>query len=260
MKITNTISTLAFVLLAAVAKASIAEEEPDLITRSFGNGDSSSLEVQAKSEATKALSLRGSKTNVELPPIPPIHPVHTATVIYSSMMDPDGSRTYRRDINLPCDHGLLVFNVGPSSDQLPYHWDVYADAYIWSDNGGLCILYPTYTAYQVSSHGPFWRPGYDPTTVKFTNLLPQVNAMHQISSRLVGPPEGAPQHTKEINAKRGGDYAIVAKGDFYDVAYYQRLKAFVNSWEPDGHRPHNDEFGGLDWDGILESEQVTETQ
>lgn len=272
MKISKTISTLAVVLMAAAAKASVTEEETGskgIITRSFGNGDFASLQaLPTKSEeqespaasSSSSSSLRGG-SGVALRPIPPIHPVHTATVIYSSMMDPDGSRTYRRDINLPCDNGLLVFNVGPSSDALPYHWDVYADAYIWSDNGGLCILYPTYTAYQVSSHGPFWRPGYDPTTVKFTNLLPQLSAMHQISSRLVGPPEGAPQHTKEINPKKGGDYAIVTKGDFYDVGYYQRLKAFVNSWAPDGHRPHNDEFGWMDWDGILQNtEPVTETQ
>lgn len=184
--------------------------------------------------ATVASSLRGQPASLELPPIPPIHPVHTGEVDYSSVMDADGTVIYRRDIEAPCDYGMLVFSIGPSSDDLPYPFDLYADAYLWSDNGGLCILYPTYRGYQVSQYGPFWRPGYDPTAVRFGDLVDGFTHMHKISSRMLVPPSGAPQHSQEINRDKAGDYVIMAKHNFYSIDYYKRLQAFVHSWGPNG--------------------------
>lgn len=246
MRTTTNITSLVVFLWATIAKASAATEE-GFLTRHFGEGDFPLLEFEfellptsEKEEiATASTMLRGKDYN--FPPIPPIHPVHTGSAQYSSGMDSDGTITYRRDINAPCDYGILIFNIGPSADDLPYHWDVYADAYIWSDNGGLCILNPTYTGFQVSHDGPFWRPGYDPTTVKFKDLVNRFTHMHRISSRMLGPEDGAPNHTNEINHKKGGDYVMMTKGDFYNVDYYQRLKAFVNSWGPNGYEPNVDE-------------------
>lgn len=252
MKTSTTITSLVVLLLTTITQAA---EDTGLKRLHFGEdgGDLSLLHLEAKPQTSN--SLRGNsdsnslENSLELPPIPPIHPHHTGVAHYSSTMDADGTIIYRRDIRTPCNNGLLVFNVGPSKDEMPYHWEVYADAYIWSDNGGLCILYPEYTAFQLSQYGPFWRKGIDPTTVTFTNLIDDFHVMHRISSRMLGPPEGAPEHTKQINHEKGGDYVMMFKGDFYDVGYYQRLKAFVNSWGPDGWGPHHEQEGWMILDG-----------
>jgi len=257
MRATTAITSLAIFLFAITAKTSASEEDNAVSTvdteegfsaLQFGEGDFPLLEllpIEIEKDAQPAndavsSSLRGnSKDSLNLPPIPPIHPIHDGAVVYSSMMEADGTITYRRDIHAPCDNGMLLFNVGPSKDELPYHYDLYGDAYLWSDNGGLCILYPTYTGYQTSTYGPFWRPGMDPTTVKFTNLIAQFKAMHRISSRVLAPKDGAPDHSKEINRNRAGDYIIMAKHDFYTIDYYKGLKAFVNSWGPNGWKPED---------------------
>lgn len=209
-----------------------------------------------KPPATVASSLRGHPASLDVPPIPPIHPVHTGEVDYSSVMEADGTVIYRRDIEAPCDYGMLVFNIGPAGDDLPYPFDLYADAYLWDDNGGLCILYPTYRGYQVSQYGPFWRPGYDATTVKFGDLVEGFKHMHKISSRMLVPQSGAPQHAQQINRDKAGDYVIMAKHNFYDIDYYKRLKAFVNSWGPNGWTPEDDENHQ---DGWVVSDHTTTT-
>lgn len=174
-------------------------------------------------------------------------------------MEADGTVIYRRDIEAPCDYGMLVFNIGPSSDDLPYPFDLYADAYLWSDNGGLCILYPTYRGYQESQYGPFWRPGYDPTMVKFGDLENRFTHMHRISSRMLVPQSGAPQHSQEINRDKAGDFVIIAKGNFYSIDYYKRLQAFVHSWGPDGWTPGGGD-GESDPDGwVVLDHTVTAT-
>jgi hypothetical protein len=61
-------------------------------------------------------------------PIPPIHPKHYAVISYSSAMDPSAKVQYRRDITVPCDHGMLVFSVGLAKDEMPYTYEVYNDA------------------------------------------------------------------------------------------------------------------------------------
>mmetsp|Transcript_13465 Transcript_13465/g.31111 ORF Transcript_13465/g.31111 Transcript_13465/m.31111 type:complete len:280 (-) Transcript_13465:348-1187(-) len=211
-------------------------------------------------EVQKQQQLRGGKSNnngnnngnnsnnnhnLGFPPIPPIHPRHTGSVQYSSVLDENNVVTYRRDIHAPCDYGMLVFNVGPSRDDLPYDYDLYGDAYLWSDNGGLCILYPTYTGYQVSTTGPFWSPGYDPSAVRFGDLTPGVDHMHRISSRILVPPGDAGRnHQRTIDRKRAGDYVIMAHHDFYDINYYKVLKDYVNKWKTgDDTADDNDNSG-----------------
>ena len=234
----------------------------DLQIKSIAADGVSDLEqdvAKASSSSSSSSSLRGGsidarqKDNIdeglELPPIPPFHPVHTGQVHYSSVMDADGTVTYRRDIEAPCDYGMLVFNIGPASDDLPYLYDVYADAYLWSDNGSLCVLYPTYTGYQVSTNGPFWRPGYDPTTIRFGDLVADARHMHRISSRILRPATGATEHSNSINKTKAGDYIIMGRYNFYKINFYKNLKNYVNGWGPDGPNDSDtNEFGWMVFD------------
>jgi len=156
-------------------------------------------------------------------PIPPIHPHHTAWVTYSSRMDPDAHVEYRRDINAPCEYGMLIFSVGPAKDDLPYTYELYNDAYLYSDNNGLCLFYPSYTGYQ-TSNVPLWNPS-DPLQVAFKQL--NTNTMHWISSRVWDP-----HHSKkQWDRTKVGDYAIIAKHNFYDPHFYEGLKAAINAWK-----------------------------
>ena len=264
---TNRITAFAVVLLASIA-TSIAKDDPisSLAEPKEGpafhsdseelpffqplpNADGKLEYIPVKQQpAASSSSLRGSGNDpgLELPPIPPIHPVHRGAVHYSSTMTADGAVTYRRDIQAPCDNGMLVFNIGPSKDDLPFHYDVYADAYLYSNNAGLCILYPTYTGYQTSTYGPFWRPGFDPTTIVFGDLVAGPRHMHRVSSRVLAPPKGAEQHSHQINAEVAGDYIIMGKHDFYDIRHYQKLKDYVNGWGPDGPSEKDaNEFGWM---------------
>jgi len=260
-----------FASMALAAKVATAVESESGFFVPLGHSDAGlSLEVvtasetgqdvnkHATSSSSSSSSLRGGSTGLnpndvdekglKLPPIPPFHPVHTGQVHYSSVMDVDGRVTYRRDIQAPCDYGMLIFNIGPSKDDLPYHYDVYGDAYLWSDNGGLCILYPTYFGYQVSNYGPFWRPGYDPTTVRFGDLVAGPGHMHRISSRIMRPSTGADEHSAKINRSKAGDFIIMGHHSFYGINFYKQLKDYVNGWGPNGPSEsdsNNNEFGWM---------------
>jgi len=278
MRTTTVVAKLAILLLAITAKTRASEEESDNTAANtekgfkflhFGEGESPVFEHlptgsdknSEQNNDSASFSLRGnSKDSLDLPEIPPFHPVHSGSVVYSSMMEVDGTVTYRRDIHAPCDNGMLLFNVGPSKDDLPYPFDLYDDAYLYSDNGGLCILYPTYTGYQTAPY-PFWSLGKDPTTVKFQNLIPSFKAMKRISSRILVPADGAPEHSKEINRSKAGDYIIMAKHDFYSIDYYKRLKQFVNSWGPNGWRPgdNDNEDGWMVLDATMGEEPTFES-
>ena len=138
-------------------------------------------------------------------------------------MGPDGSVEYRRDINAPCEFGMLLFSVGPAKDSLPYTYELYNDAYLYSDNNGLCMLYPSYNGYQTSKK-PLWNPT-DPLQVVLKPL--DRGVMHWISSRVFDP-----YHSKkQWDRTKVGDYAIVAKHNFYDPGFYKGLKAEINSWK-----------------------------
>ena len=173
-----------------------------------------------------------SKSKFNLPPIPPFHPHHSGTVHYSSIQNADnGAVTYRREINAPCDYGMLVFTVGYAAQELPYEYDLYEEAYLWSDNGGLCILYPSYNGYQTSTT-PFWKLGLDPDTVTFTNLIINPSSMHHISSRDIigGGRIGANDNNNNDNDNKIiGDYIIMSHHNFYNINYYKQLKSYINS-------------------------------
>lgn len=176
-------------------------------------------------------STKNPDGSLEFPPLPPIHPHHTGSVHYSSTMNSDGTTSYRRDINAPCDYGMLVFNIGPAKDNMPYKYDLYADAYLWSDNESLCMFYPSYTGFQISNHGPYWKLGYDPMTVNFGDLSKDFRHMHRISSRILSPVDGSAQkNANAIDKNMAGDYIIMAHHNFYTIEYYKELKQYVNSW------------------------------
>eukprot|EP00980_Cylindrotheca_fusiformis_P014703 scaffold4004_cov105-Cylindrotheca_fusiformis.AAC.2 len=156
-------------------------------------------------------------------PIPPFHPHHTAFVTYSSHMSSGGSVEYRRDIRFPYNYGMLVFTVGGAKDDLPYRYEVYNDAYLFSDNNSLCILNPWYTGYQVSEK-PFWNPT-DPTSIEVKHL--DEDKMHWISSRVINQYGSK----KKYDRQKTVDYTVVAEHDFYDAHYYRALKAAVNQWK-----------------------------
>ena len=230
--------------IAAQSGVNVATTEEDLMLSRVTSRDSSftssplTLLVNEEEKEKASSVLRGGSNSaadsdaaVKFPPIPPIHPHHTGSVHYSSVMNADRTTTYRRDINAPCDYGMLLFNVGPALDDLPYQYDLYGDAYLWSDNSGLCLFYPTYGGYQTSTAGPFWKLGYDPTTVNFADLTPGFRHMHRISSRIDIPADGAAdKNSKAIDQKRAGDYIIMAHHNFYSIEYYKQLKHFVNTW------------------------------
>ena len=182
---------------------------------------STTLEILPSTE----MSLIQDNEHGLMKPIPPFHPHHQGQVTYSSTMKSDGSIVYRRDINAPCDYGMLLFNIGPAHDNLPYQYDVYDDAYLFSDNNGLCVFYPSYNGYQTAPF-PFWK-AMDPMKIIIKPL--NTHTMHRISSRVV--PVGS---TKKVDPKITGDYIIIAKHDYYNPHFYQNLKAKVNSWTADG--------------------------
>lgn len=208
---------------------------------STGDGGISALRLTNEQYSTKInddkeenrtkMMLRGSKSGdstgiAQIPPIPPFHPHHDGSVHYSSIMN-NGVVSYRREINAPCDYGMLIFTVGVANKELPYEYELYNEAYLWSDNAGLCILYPTYQGYQVSNE-PFWKLGVDPETVTFTNLIADPSSMHRVSSRELKVQNPT---ISGIDKSKLGDYVILARHNFYDVNYYKQLKRFINSWK-----------------------------
>ncbi|CAJ1968720.1 unnamed protein product [Cylindrotheca closterium] len=160
---------------------------------------------------------------VQGPIPPPFHPHHSASVTYSSRMGPDGSVEYRRDINAPCEFGMLIFSIGPAKDELPYTYELYNDAYLYSDNNGLCMFYPSYNGYQTSS-SPLQNPT-DPLQVILKPLDKSI--MHWISSRVFDPHRSK----KTYDRTKVGDFAIIAKYNFYDPGFYKGLKASINAWK-----------------------------
>ena len=162
--------------------------------------------------------------------IHPPHPkkLHHGEVLYTVVEDPDVGRYYKREFLIPCGYGLLVFNIGPADQSMPYDFDVFDDGYVYSDNGGLCLLYPSYRAHQNDTE-PFWNPD-DATSFR----VPIGNQMTKISTRINPHPHVKPM--KKAVKERGGDYLIMAKHNFYTPRYYRALKSVVNSWPADAGR------------------------
>jgi hypothetical protein len=119
---------------------------------------------------------------------------------------------------------MLLFNVGPAKNDLPYTYDIYDDAYLFSNNNDLCLFYPTYKGYQTANY-PFWEPE-DPRTITIKPL--DARTFHRISSRILKPYNST---EKKIDPLRAGDYIIIGTHDFYSVRYFQQLKATVQNWK-----------------------------
>jgi len=204
------------------------EVSPFMISssNSFPTASTSASMLRGTTATTAAA---GSKSLLSsfLSPIPPFHPHHSGSVQYSSVMN-NGQISYRRDVDAPCDDGMLIFTVGVAAKELPYEYDLYNEAYLYSDNAGLCVFYPTYVGYQISPT-PLWTVGVDPTTVIFTNLSLDPSSMHRVSSRQLHNIQNPT--TEGIDPDKLGDYVIMAKHDFYSIDYYKQLKAYINSWK-----------------------------
>ncbi|KAL3937747.1 MAG: hypothetical protein SGBAC_007208 [Bacillariaceae sp.] len=185
------------------------------------NASSMTTATTASTTTTTTTTTTGKQVQGPIPP--PFHPHHSASVTYSSQMGPDGHVEYRRDINAPCEFGMLLFSVGPAKDDLPYTYELYNDAYLYSDNNGLCMFYPSYNGYQTSSV-PLQSPS-DPLQVILKPLDKSI--MHWISSRVFDPHRS----NKKWDRTKVGDYAIIAKHNFYNPGYYKGLKAEINAWK-----------------------------
>jgi len=160
--------------------------------------------------------------------IHPPHPkkLHHGEVLYTTVEDPDVGRYYKREFVVPCGYGLLVFNVGPAQIDMPYDLDVYDDGYVYSDNGGLCWLYPSYRAHQNDTE-PFWMPD-DPTEFH----VPLGQELQKISTKVNHHDNTKDDERRSDRMKlRGGDYLVMAKHDFYTPRYYRQLKSVVNDWK-----------------------------
>lgn len=185
-------------------------------------GTETTLEIMTPSSPT-ANDEDDSVSRLSLIPI--IHPFHHGSVVYTAKMNGDRSIEYKREVHAPCDYGMLLFSVGPAKGDLPYAYDIYEDAYLFSNNGNLCFLYPSYKGFQ-KSYEPFWK-AMDPTTVMIKPLGSKT--IHRISSRIVDPYNS----NKTIDPQLAGDYIIIGKHNFYDPHFYQDLKNRINNWNHD---------------------------
>jgi hypothetical protein len=153
--------------------------------------------------------------------IKPIKPHHHGDVIFlTEKIEGSDNYRYKRLFTVPCGDGILVFNIGPAIENQPYSYDIYQDNYAYSDNSGLCVLYPSYKGEQEADF-PLWEPS-DPTQLTI-NLGDTPN---KISTRIV-----APVKAKSFDAsKKGGDFCIMRSGNFYNPDYYKHLKHEINMW------------------------------
>jgi hypothetical protein len=152
--------------------------------------------------------------------IKPIKPYHHGRVVFLTEQTDDGV-VYKREFTAPCGDGMLVFSIGPAAEYEPFFYDLYDDAYAYSNNQGLCVLYPSYKGIQTSD-SIMWEPT-DPTELEVDlGDLP-----NKISSRIVKRPS-----TKDAT-KRGGDFLIIRGGNFYNPTYYKHLKGMINGWPAD---------------------------
>lgn len=187
----------------------------------LGEGSSAS----SSSSAKDSLGSFGGLQNIR-----PINPLHHGKVNYLTTMGSDGKIEYRRTFLAPCAYGMLVFNIGPALDNLPYAYDIYEDAYAYSDNRGLCFFYPSWKGVQTSEKR-MWMPG-DPTELR----VPLGDHENKISTRVVIPNDDNHNHNHNHAknfTKRGGDFLIIRKRNFYNAQYYKALKAYVNNLPAD---------------------------
>lgn len=170
--------------------------------------------------------------------IKPIKPYHHGKIVYTveardddaivdatqpaAAVDAQIALSYKRTFTVPCAFGVLVFNVGPAANYQPFAYDMYEDAYVFSNNDSLCVLYPSYQGIQTSDE-ILWGDT-DPTEV----VVDLGDLPSKISTRIVRK-----EDTKTGESKRGGDFVIMRSGNFYNPVYYKHLKAAINSWPDD---------------------------
>jgi hypothetical protein len=150
--------------------------------------------------------------------VKPVKPHHHGNLVCSAETDAEGNFVYKRTFTVPCGDGLLVFSVGPAASYEPYAYDLYDDAYVYSNNQGLCVFYPSYKGIQTSD-AIMWTAD-DPTSM----IIDLGDLPNKISTRVIKKPD-----TKE-ETKKGGDFAIMRSGNFYNPVYYKHLKNNINSW------------------------------
>jgi hypothetical protein len=153
--------------------------------------------------------------------IKPIKPHHHGDVIFlTEKVDGTDHYKYKREFTVPCGYGILVFNIGPALENQPYSYDIYQDNYAYSDNSGLCVIYPSYKGEQEADF-PLWEPS-DPTQM----TIALGDTPTKISTRIVTPVK-----SKQFDAsKKGGDFCIMRSGNFYNPDYYKHLKHEINTW------------------------------
>jgi hypothetical protein len=156
--------------------------------------------------------------------IKPIKPLHQCTISYTESKGEDHSIGYERHFKIPCGYSLLVFNVGPAQEYQPFMYDVNDDDgfYIQNEDNLLCLLKPFHEAGQGGS-APYWEPQDATNFAIKLGLDPQ-----KISSRVV-----VPAKAKKIDPVMGGDFAIVAHGNFCTPYFYKTLKRMVHDWSFD---------------------------
>ena len=156
-------------------------------------------------------------------------PHHTGHVTYVTEISSDRNHlVYKRIFNAPCGYGMLVFNVGPAAVYEPYTYELYEDAYAYSDNDGLCLLYPSYNGVQEATV-PLWS-----FRDEMEMTVPLGDRPTQISTRIVIPPNTKPFNTTDDpnHPYHGGDYLIIREGNFYNPTYYKNVKELINRWPP----------------------------
>lgn len=163
------------------------------------------------------------------------HKVH-GHVSYQATLKPNNQIDYTREFTAPCDYGILVFNVGPAASYMPFKYDVYQDAYVFSNNDKLCWFYPTYRGIQKGPF-PWWVQG-DPTNFD----VPTGLTMTKISHRIVRP-----AGSQNFDATKGGDYLIMAHHNFFTPAFYENLKDEINSWTDDD----SDDITNIDLEALF---------
>jgi hypothetical protein len=155
--------------------------------------------------------------------VKPVRPHHHGEVVFSTEIDDEGNFVFKRTFTVPCGDGILVFSVGPAATYEPYAYELYDDAYVYSNNQGLCVLYPSYKAIQTSDE-ILWTPE-DPNQ----QTLELGDLPNKITARVTKKPD-----TKD-DTQRGGDFVVMRSGNFYTPVYYKHLKSSINSWPADMH-------------------------
>ncbi len=159
--------------------------------------------------------------------VKPLKPHHTGHVTYVTEISSDRNHLiYKRIFNAPCGYGMLVFNVGPAALYEPYTYELYEDAFAYSNNDGLCVLYPSYNGVQEATV-PLWS-----FNDEMEMTVPLGDTPTQISTRIVIPPNTKHINTTDPSKYHGGDYLIIREGNFYNPTYYKNLKELINHWPP----------------------------